>query len=311
MPRYQSPAKINLFLHVLSQRSDGYHDLQTAFQFLDFVDLIDIEIDASGDITRTGGLESVADEDDLAIRAARLLRSRLGITTGATIAIDKRIPDGAGLGGGSSNAATVLLALNELWSGGLSHAELADLGRILGADVPVFVGGRAAFAEGTGERLTPWDFPEVAGLLVVPPVKVPTADVFGAPELTRNTPPITIPVLDLADLTNNLEAVTRKMFPEVALTLDELESWCLEANLERPRMSGSGGSVFSLSRRLAAAEHPTESLSELATEFEQRLRMRHAQLQHETKLSPGSTDAMRQWMVLPIKTQNISAFDDV
>jgi len=189
---FPAPAKINLFLRVTGRRADGYHTLQTAFQFIDLEDAIDIEVTDDGSITRIGGVPDISDEQDLAIRAARLLAQHTGSTRGARIAVTKRIPAGAGLGGGSSDAATVLVALNQMWDTEVEESTLAELALTLGADVPVFVRGRAAFAEGIGERLTPFDWPERRGLLVVPPVHVSTPAVFADAQLTRNTPAITI-----------------------------------------------------------------------------------------------------------------------
>lgn len=171
--RWPAPAKLNLFLHVTGRRADGYHELQTAFQLLDFADSIDIEPLRDGDIVRIEGLPGVAPDDDLAVRAARALRATTGTRQGARIRVVKRIPAGGGLGGGSSDAATVLVALNELWRTGLDLAKLASIGADLGADVPVFVHGRSAWAEGIGERLQPLDLPERWFVVIHP--GVPTA----------------------------------------------------------------------------------------------------------------------------------------
>ena len=193
MTHWPSPAKLNLFLYITGQRTDGYHSLQTLFQFLDYGDTIDIALRGDGEIRLLTPVEGVAHEDNLIVRAARLLMkvasesNRLPKGSGADISIDKRLPMGGGLGGGSSNAATVLVALNHLWQCGLSIDELAALGLTLGADVPVFVRGHAAFAEGVGEILTPVE-PEEKWYLVAPPgVSIPTPVIFNDPDLPRNT----------------------------------------------------------------------------------------------------------------------------
>lgn len=194
--QWPSPAKLNLFLYITGQRADGYHTLQTLFQFLDYGDTISIELRDDGDIRLLTPVEGVEHEDNLIVRAARLLMKtaadsgRLPTGSGANISIDKRLPMGGGLGGGSSNAATVLVALNHLWQCGLSMDELAEMGLTLGADVPVFVRGHAAFAEGVGEILTPVDPPEKWYLVAHPGVNIPTPVIFKDPELPRNTPKV-------------------------------------------------------------------------------------------------------------------------
>ena len=194
MMTWPAPAKLNLFLYITGQREDGYHTLQTLFQFLDYGDTLTIEPRKDGKICLLTPVEGVPDEENLIVRAARLLMKRAAETErltpgcGADIAIEKRLPMGGGLGGGSSNAATVLVALNHLWQCGLSVDELAQLGLTLGADVPVFVRGHAAFAEGVGELLTPVDPPEKWYLVAHPGVSIPTPLIFGDPALPRNTP---------------------------------------------------------------------------------------------------------------------------
>lgn len=194
MTHWPSPAKLNLFLYITGQRTDGYHSLQTLFQFLDYGDTIDIALRGDGEIRLLTPVEGVAHEDNLIVRAARLLMkvasesNRLPKGSGADISIDKRLPMGGGLGGGSSNAATVLVALNHLWQCGLSIDELAALGLTLGADVPVFVRGHAAFAEGVGEILTPVEPEEKWYLVAHPGVSIPTPVIFNDPDLPRNTP---------------------------------------------------------------------------------------------------------------------------
>jgi 4-diphosphocytidyl-2-C-methyl-D-erythritol kinase len=193
---WPAPAKLNLFLHILGRRPDGYHELQTCFQFIDLCDEIRIEVRSDGEIRRGAGAAGVAPEMDLCVRAARALKAATGCALGADIDVVKRIPMGAGLGGGSSDAATCLIVLNRLWDLRLSADQLAALGLKLGADVPVFVHGRAAWGEGVGERLTPL-YPPLAPpernyLIIKPNVFVSTKEVFQDPELTRDSPPITI-----------------------------------------------------------------------------------------------------------------------
>ncbi|MBM4227647.1 MAG: 4-(cytidine 5'-diphospho)-2-C-methyl-D-erythritol kinase [Gammaproteobacteria bacterium] len=245
---WPAPAKINLFLHVVGRRPDGYHLLQTVFQFLDHGDDIHVQARADGVIRRLNDLPGVPAESDLVVRAARLLQERTGATAGADIEVHKRLPMGGGLGGGSSNAATVLVALNHLWGTGLDVDALAALGLALGADVPVFVRGQAAWAEGVGEHLTPLTLPEPVYLVIHPGCEVPTAAVFQDPELTRDTPVITIQRLSLDACHNDCEPVTRRRFPVVAGALDWL------AVHAPARMSGTGACIFAPFTSRAAAE---------------------------------------------------------
>lgn len=253
---WPAPAKLNLFLHITGCRADGYHELQTLFQFLTLADWLYFEPDTTGAIRRVGGLAGVAEADDLCTRAARLLQAAAGSAAGVTVYIDKRIPAGGGLGGGSSDAATTLLVLNRVWQLGLDISDLAGLGLELGADVPVFVHGHAALAEGVGERLTPADPPEAWYLVLNPSVSVSTADVFSDPQLTRDTPRQTIPDLLSGGTRNDCEAVVRARFPEVAAALDWLDGYA------PARMSGSGGCVFAAfateSEARAVAAHAPE-----------------------------------------------------
>jgi 4-diphosphocytidyl-2-C-methyl-D-erythritol kinase len=235
---WPAPAKLNLFLHVLGRRGDGYHRLQTAFQFLDFGDSLSFEPRRDGTIRRPEGPDGVAEEDDLAVRAAALLKAAAGTARGATLRIRKRIPAGGGLGGGSSDAATTLVALNHLWKTGLSREELSALAMQLGADVPVFVMGRSAFADGIGDHLEPADWPRVWYLVVNPGCHVPTGDIFAAPELTRNTPETTINGFLSNGGRNDFEPVVRERFPEVGAVLDWLSSYGMA------RMTGTGGCCF-------------------------------------------------------------------
>lgn len=238
MQTWPAPAKLNLFLHVLGRRSDGYHLLQTVFQFLDYCDELSFEITDDGRIARATELAGVPAEADLTLRAARLLQAHARMTRGAVIHLKKRIPAGGGLGGGSSDAATTLIALNELWGLGLPRAELAVLGLELGADVPVFIHGRAAWAEGVGEVLTPVEPAERWYLVLVPPAQVSTAAVFADPELTRHTPPITIRAFLEGRGGNDLEPVVRRRHPEVDRALRWLSQY------GTARMTGSGACVF-------------------------------------------------------------------
>lgn len=239
MKTWPAPAKLNLFLHVTGRRADGYHTLQTVFQFLDYVDELTFLVTDDGRVARAAPVAGVSEERDLTLRAARLLKETRGVTQGASIHLTKRLPVGGGLGGGSSDAATTLLALNQLWGTHLSIPELAALGLKLGADVPVFIHGHAAWAEGIGEVLTPVEPEEAWYLVVVPPVQVSTAQVFAAPELTRYSPPLTIRDFhEGRGLRNDLEPVVRSRYPEVDRAMRLL------AEFGAPRMSGSGGCVF-------------------------------------------------------------------
>ncbi|EHG7580267.1 MULTISPECIES: 4-(cytidine 5'-diphospho)-2-C-methyl-D-erythritol kinase [Citrobacter] len=251
MTHWPSPAKLNLFLYITGQRADGYHTLQTLFQFLDYGDTIDITPRSDGEIRLLTPVDGVAHEDNLIVRAARLLmktaaqHGRLPTGSGADIRIDKRLPMGGGLGGGSSNAATILVALNHLWQCGLSVDELAELGIQLGADVPVFVRGHAAFAEGVGEILTPVNPPEKWYLVAHPGVSIPTPAIFNDPDLPRNTPKRSIETLLNCEFSNDCEVIARKRFREVDAAL----SWLLE--YAPSRLTGTGACVF--------AEFDTES----------------------------------------------------
>ncbi len=251
MSHWPSPAKLNLFLYITGQRADGYHTLQTLFQFLDYGDEIGINLRHDGEIHLLTPVEGVAHEDNLIVRAARLLMKtasesdRLPAGSGADISIEKRLPMGGGLGGGSSNAATVLVALNHLWQCGLSVDELAAIGLTLGADVPVFVRGHAAFAEGVGEILTPVDPPEKWYLVAHPGVSIPTPFIFNDPDLPRNTPKRSIKTLLKCEFGNDCEVIARKRFREVDAAL----SWLLE--YAPSRLTGTGACVF--------AEFDTES----------------------------------------------------
>lgn len=236
---WPAPAKLNLFLRVTGRRPDGYHELQTVFRLLDWGDEVRLRVRDDGVIRRTSGAAGVPEAADLVVRAARLLQERTGTPMGADIAVDKRIPMGGGLGGGSSDAATVLVALNRLWRLGLDEDALAEMGRRLGADVPVFVRGRSAWAEGIGERLTPLALPRRHYVVLDPHEPVPTAALFQAAELTRNAPRATISSFASGETTENAFApVVRARHPRVAAALDWL------GGFGQARLSGSGGCVF-------------------------------------------------------------------
>jgi 4-diphosphocytidyl-2-C-methyl-D-erythritol kinase len=240
---WPAPGKLNLFLHVVGRRSDGYHELQTAFQFIDLWDSIHFFQRPPGVIERLGALPGVAAEDDLVVRAARCLAAAatetgVPLSQGVAIEVEKTLPMGGGVGGGSSDAATVLVALNQLWGTGFSAERLAEIGLGLGADVPVFVHGHAAWAEGVGERLVPVDFPEPVYLLLQPGVTISTAEVFKAPELTRDSPVITIAGFLQTGGRNDCEPVVRRRYPIVAGALDWL------GRHGPARLTGTGSCVF-------------------------------------------------------------------
>ncbi|GAB2930651.1 4-(cytidine 5'-diphospho)-2-C-methyl-D-erythritol kinase [Hafnia psychrotolerans] len=235
---WPSPAKLNLFLYITGQRANGYHELQTLFQFVDFGDSLGFTTRTDGQILLTTPVDGVADDNNLVVRAARLLQKHSQTTQGVDIALTKRIPMGGGLGGGSSNAATVLIALNTLWNCRLADEQLAVLGESLGADVPVFVMGHAAFAEGIGEVLHPVEPEEKWYLIAHPGIHIPTPTIFGDPELIRNTPKRPINVLLSTAWTNDCQPIARKRFCEV----EQLVSWLLE--YAPSRMTGTGACVF-------------------------------------------------------------------
>lgn len=234
-----APAKLNLFLHVVGRRDDGYHLLQTLFRFIDFGDTLHFTLREDGMVRRVNEIEGVPQEQDLCVRAARLLQQECGCPLGADIAIEKRIPMGGGLGGGSSDAASTLLALNRLWGLGLSREHLMRIGLLLGADVPVFVFGENAFAEGVGERLQAYPLPDAWYIVLFPPAHVATSQIFARPELTRNTNSLTIRALSMAQLHNDLRPVVCDLYPEVARHL----AWL--GQFAEARMTGSGACVFS------------------------------------------------------------------
>ena len=235
---WPAPGKLNLFLHIVGRRSDGYHLLQTAFQFIDLCDELSFWHRADGVIERVGEVAGVPAGADLALRAARVLAAQHGVRAGVGIELRKRLPVQGGVGGGSSDAATVLVALNRLWRLDLSVEALAALGLGLGADVPVFVRGQAAWAEGVGEQLTPADFPAPIYVLVQPDATVTTAELFQATELTRDSPVITMTGFLTAGGRNDFEPVVRRRYPAVAEALDWL------GRVAPARLTGTGSCVY-------------------------------------------------------------------
>ena len=259
-PDYPAPAKLNLFLHVVGRRPDGYHLLQSVFTLIDRADRIRVALRDDGTIRRVNDVAGVPADDDLAVRAARALRAASRTPLGADIEIDKRIPMGGGLGGGSSDAATVLRVLNRLWGLDLPPPELTAIGAALGADVPFFLSGRPAWVEGVGERLAAIDLPVRWYVVLVPPVHVPTPVVYAAPELTRNTEALKMEDfsarLDDSRLRNDLEPVVVSRYPAVGEHL----AWL--ARHGRARMTGSGGCVFAPFATREAADRVMEALPE-------------------------------------------------
>ena len=250
---YSAPAKLNLFLHIIGRRKDGYHLLQTVFRLLDFSDQLSFIVREDGEIKLHTPTSGVSVEKDLCTRSAKLLQQESGISLGVEIFLEKRIPMGGGLGGGSSDAATTLLALNRLWGLDWGRERLMKLGLSLGADVPVFIFGENAFAEGIGEKLVPIALLPAWYLILAPPVRVPTTEIFASKQLTRNTIPVKIPPFSVGHGHNDLESVVCLEFPEVARHLEwlkQLDSATMVA------MTGSGSCVF--------AEFVTESVARMA-----------------------------------------------
>lgn len=249
---WPAPAKLNLFLHITGRRTDGYHELQTVFQFLDYGDELRFRLRDDGQVHRVNDVAGVPEADDLVVRAAHLLQSATGCRQGVDILLEKRLPMGGGLGGGSSDAATTLVALNQLWQLGLDEDRLATLGLRLGADVPVFIRGRAAWAEGVGERLEPLSLPEPWFVVLVPPVHVSTEALFADPQLTRDAQPLKIADylsgLGVADFglrkggpgstRNVFEPLVRQRYPEVDAAL----AWL--TRFAPARLTGTGACVF-------------------------------------------------------------------
>lgn len=236
--QFPSPAKLNLFLYITGRRADGYHELQTLFQFLDVGDEIKIELTENSDIVLLNALNGVPTEQNLIYRAAKLLQEKTACTQGARIAVNKILPMGAGLGGGSSNAATILVALNQLWHTNLPLETLAEIGLSLGADVPIFVRGFAAFAEGVGEKLTACQPKEKWYLVLKPDVAISTAAIFTHPALPRNTPKRTMDELLSSTWSNDCEKIVKDLYSEV----DECLSWLIQ--YAPARLTGTGACVF-------------------------------------------------------------------
>ncbi|RPJ48621.1 MAG: 4-(cytidine 5'-diphospho)-2-C-methyl-D-erythritol kinase [Betaproteobacteria bacterium] len=234
---FPAPAKLNLMLRVVGRRADGYHLLQTVFRFIDYGDTVRLRVRQDGIIARVQPLPGIAEADDLTVRAARALQAATGTSLGADIAVDKRLPTGGGLGGGSSDAATTLLALNHLWQTGLARKRLQDLALPLGADVPVFVFGRTASASGVGELLAPLAVPPAWYLVLMPPVAVSTAGIFQHPELKRDSEPIKMHGFSIP-AGNDLEPLVCRLYPEVARHLAWLKS------VGAAQMTGSGACLF-------------------------------------------------------------------
>ncbi len=233
-----APAKLNLMLHIVGRRADGYHLLETVFQFLDYADTLHFSARDDGEIILHSTIDGVAHDDNLIVRAARLLQTASQSKLGADIWLDKKLPVGGGIGGGSSNAATTLVGLNHLWQTQLSLEKLAELGLSLGADVPVFVLGRAAFAQGIGEKLEPVDLAEPWYLVAVPPVSISTAKIFSDPCLTRDTPVTNMRTVLKQSGHNDCQAVVEKRYPEVRNALILLNKF-VEA-----RLTGTGSCIF-------------------------------------------------------------------
>mgnify|MGYP006279492549 CR=1 FL=1 len=255
---FPAPGKLNLFLHVTGRRDDGYHELQTLFQLIDYGDTLSFTPREDRTVRRVTDLAGIAHDDDLTVRAARALIGDRPPPFGVDIAIEKRLPAGGGLGGGSSDAATTLVALNELWGLGFGVDELSRIGLALGADVPVFVHGHTAFAEGIGERLTPVEYDCPWYLVIHPGCAVSTAEVFNHPELTRHTPPIRILGFSYATTGNDCEPVARRLYGRVAEALD----W-LGARSGCARLTGTGACIFApftteAEARAIGSELPTQ-----------------------------------------------------
>jgi len=251
---WPAPAKLNLFLHVNGRRADGYHEIQTVFQLIDLADRLHFSPRLDREIRRSEGPADIVPDTDLSVRAARRLQEATGFDGGVDIRLEKRIPVQGGLGGGSSDAATTLVALNEMWGLRLAPSLLAELGLEIGADVPFFVHGQTAWAEGVGERLTPLELPERHFALVFPGVGVSTAEVFQAPELTRKTPKTTIRGFLQAGGHNDCEPVVAGRSPEVRRAL----TWL--SGRGQARMTGTGSSVFAAFADRGSAEAALEGL---------------------------------------------------
>ncbi|SIN97691.1 4-(cytidine 5'-diphospho)-2-C-methyl-D-erythritol kinase [Salinivibrio sp. ES.052] len=258
---WPAPAKLNLFLYITGRRDNGYHELQTLFQFLDHGDTLAITPNASGTISLSPAIEGVSENDNLIVKAAKALQQHTGCQQGAHIALEKRLPMGGGLGGGSSDAATTLVALNHLWQTQLSQQTLAQIGLTLGADVPIFIYGQAAVAEGIGEEFTPVTPHEKYYLVVKPDVSISTAAIFTHPDLQRNTPKRTVSELMKQNHENDCEKIARKQFPEV----DKAVSWLVE--YAPSRMTGTGACVFAEFDTAQDAQNTLDTMPNWLTGF--------------------------------------------
>ncbi len=258
---WPSPAKLNLFLHINGRKPNGYHELQSLFQMLDYGDELAFEIRDESDITLAKSIEGVDDEDNLIVRAARLLQQKAEVKQGCHIHLKKVLPMGGGIGGGSSNAATTLVALNFLWDAGLSIDALSELGLQLGADVPIFVHGKTAFAEGVGEIIQPVSLPANVFLVVFPECHVSTGEIFQAPQLPRSTPKITWDAYQFEQTHNDCQSLVCELYPKVANTLQ----WLLE--YAPSRMTGTGACLFALFDRASSAQSVLSDLPEGCSGF--------------------------------------------
>ncbi|WP_434773349.1 4-(cytidine 5'-diphospho)-2-C-methyl-D-erythritol kinase [Pseudomonas entomophila] len=256
-----APAKLNLWLHILGRRADGYHELETVFQFLEHADQLSFEVRQDGEVRLHDTLASVPHDGNLIVRAARSLQQASGCTLGADIWLDKVLPMGGGIGGGSSDAATTLLALDHLWQLGWSHDRLAELGLTLGADVPVFVRGHAAFAQGVGERLTPVDPAEPWYVVLVPQVSVSTAEIFSHPQLTRDSLPLKMRPVPEGNSRNDCQLVVEHSYPAIRDALNDLGQYT------EARLTGTGSCVFGSFPSKAEADRVLALLSETQTGF--------------------------------------------
>ncbi|TKB49468.1 4-(cytidine 5'-diphospho)-2-C-methyl-D-erythritol kinase [Ferrimonas sediminicola] len=256
---WPAPAKLNLFLHINGRRGDGYHELQTLFQILDYGDTLHFSVTDDAEVSLLPAVEGIANEDNLIVRAARLLQRHTGCTLGATIELEKRLPMGGGLGGGSSDAATTLVALNALWKLNLDEDTLAALGLSLGADVPVFVRGRAAVADGVGEKLRPVEIDEPWYLVIAPGVEVATAEIFGHPNLIRNTPKLAQPELRPSQWHNDCTPVVLQTHGQVANAL----GWLIQ--YAPSQMTGTGSCVFGT---FSTREEALNAYAELPNEWQ-------------------------------------------
>jgi 4-diphosphocytidyl-2-C-methyl-D-erythritol kinase len=245
---FRSPAKLNLMLHITGRRDDGYHLLQTVFQFIDLYDHLTFEVTEDGTITRSGSQTPVDEADDIILLAAKLLQSKYQISLGLRYSIEKNIPVGGGLGGGSSNAATTLMVLNKLWKLNLERSELAVLGLELGADVPVFIEGEAAWASGIGEDLTPVDLPKPWYVVIYPQIFVSTGKIFTSEQLTRNCDPITIRAFLAGAGCNVCEPIACQLYPDIQKAIDWLSQY------SKAKMTGTGACIFASFDSLEQAE---------------------------------------------------------